>query len=280
MIKRSFLVFVLLAAAYALFIHFVDPDWDTTQHLQNGNRIKAEEFLFSPDDPQATVIVGSSLAYRIELDSLPKNTWNLGFGGLSIYDGLELINRAGRTPGLVLIETNVLFRSPDEGFLDALFEPGLYHARRSVPIMREENQPSGVLYGWIRRSLLKNAGTDRSEEEEGEPNQVMLQEHRTNYALLPAKEEQEIFMGTLRAGVNELEKRGVKVVFFEIPIHEELEEMPLSELGRDLIATHFPDHAFLRIERRKWNTTDGLHLAKREAHVFSGELARWIESLQ
>ena len=97
MIQRSFVVFSLLVIAYALFVHMVDPDWETTQHLQNGNRIKAEEYIFAADDPEAIVIVGSSLAYRIELDSLPPNTWNLGFGGLSIYDGLELINRANKT---------------------------------------------------------------------------------------------------------------------------------------------------------------------------------------
>lgn len=275
MIKRSFIVFLLLAAAYALFLKLVNVDWDTTQHLANGNRIKAEGYVFAPDDTSATVIVGSSLAYRIELDSLPAGTSNLGFGGLSIYDGLQLINRSGKSPARVLIESNVLFREPDKQFLNALFEPGLYELRRELPIMREHNQPSGVLYGWVKKTLLQQRDGSEQNDTVRSPNQMMLAEQRHSYAQTPADSTVQRFMRLLLDEVKALEQRGVEVVFFEVPIDRELERSQLSELSRSLISEHFPTVRFLRMSQEiVWRTTDGLHLDKPDALRFSGSLAR------
>ena len=58
MIRRAFLVFLILTIGYALFVEFVKVDRDTSQHQASGNRIKAEQFVFGTDDPDATVIVG------------------------------------------------------------------------------------------------------------------------------------------------------------------------------------------------------------------------------
>jgi len=273
MIRRSFLVFLVLAIGYGLFLRFAQVDWDTTQHLANGNRIKAERFVYGADVPDATVIVGSSLAYRIVLDSMPQGTTNLGFGGLSIYDGLTLVERSGKKPARVLIETNVLYREPDHGFLKALFEPGLYEVRRAVPMMQEENQPSGVLFGWLKQRLLQERGMEDSEgDTTAVPNAVMMEEHRGNYALLPADSTQQRFMAMLERDVHALEERGIEVIFFEVPIEAELMSSALSEHSRAMIESRFPERTFIRSSER-WRTTDGLHLDKRDAQRFSGWLA-------
>lgn len=275
MIKRSFIVFILLAAAYALFLRLVNVDWDTTQHLANGNRIKAEGYVFGPNDKNATVIVGSSLAYRIELDSLPAGCSNLGFGGLSIYDGLQLLNRAGKSPARVLIESNVLFREPDKQFLNALFEPGLYELRRELPIMQERNQPSGVLYGWVKKTLLQQRDGSELNDTIWAPNEMMLAEQRIAYAKTPADSTVQRFMRMLVGEVNALKQRGVEVIFFEVPIDKDLERSPLSVLSRSLISEHFPNARYLQTPQHStWRTTDGLHLDKPEAQRFSGSLAR------
>lgn len=282
MIRRSLLVFAILVLGYWAFLKMAKVDWDTTQHLANGNRIKAERFVYGEDAPDATVIVGSSLAYRIMLDSLPPGTTNLGFGGLSIYDGLQLISRSGRTPTRVLVETNVLFREPDHGFLKALFEPGLYQLRGAAPLMREENQPSGVLFGYLKQRFLQ--GRDETADEGdtlAAPNAVMMDEHRANYALLPADSTQARFLGMLQKEVEALEERGIEVVFFEVPIEQELMDSKLAATSRNLIARRFPDRTFLRTpEHERWRTTDGLHLSKQEAKRYSGWLAAALHELR
>lgn len=274
MITRSLLVFAALALGYALFLRLVKVDWDTTQHLANGNRIKAERFAFGSDEEASTVIVGSSLAYRLAMDSFPSGTANLGFGGLSIYDGLELIRRSGRRPRRVLIETNVLFREPDRVFLDALFQPGLYQLRAQVPMMREENQPSGVLFGWLKQRFLAGRGAQQTDDDAAGPSPVMLAEHRAKYAVVPADSIQSRFLAMLAEGVGDLERNGAEVVFFEMPIEQELADSPLAAKGRALIAARFPGNRFLLPEGSGWRTTDGLHLTKADAARCSGWLAR------
>lgn len=280
MIRRSLLVFASLVLGYWAFLQVVKVDWDTTQHLANGNRIKAERFVYGEDAPDATVIVGSSLAYRIALDSLPPGTINLGFGGLSIYDGLQLISRSGRRPARVLVETNVLFREPDRAFLKALFEPGLYALRGAAPLMREENQPSGVLFGYLKQRFLQGRDPGAADGDTlASPNAVMMEEHRANYAQLPADSTQARFLGMLQREVEDLEARGIEVIFFEVPIEQELMASKLAETSRNLIAERFPGRTFLRTAtHERWRTTDGLHLDRRDAKRFSGWLAHALRA--
>lgn len=273
MIRRSLLIALLLAAAYALFLVLVKVDWDTTQHLANGNRIKAERFVYGPADSSRTVIVGSSLAYRIELDSFPTGTTNLGFGGLSIYDGLDLVLHAGKRPERVLIETNVLFREADHVFTDAVFAPALYGMRQHMPLMREQYQPSGVLYGWLRKRFTPAVA--EAVDTTTVPVQAMIDEHTHNYAQLPADSVQQRFLHTLQADVAALEKQGIEVIFFEVPIHDDLMGSKLSERSRAVIAEKFPQHRFIRTQPGEhWRTTDGLHLDKLDALRYSGQLRR------
>jgi hypothetical protein len=282
MIKRSLLVFLVLILGYTAFLRLAHVDWDTTQHLANGNRIKAERFVYGEEQPDATVIVGSSLAYRIVLDSMPDGTTNLGFGGLSIYDGLQLISRSGRTPARVLVETNVLFREPDHVFLKALFEPGLYQLRGAAPLMREENQPSGVLFGYLKQRFLQGRDPATANGDTlAAPNAVMMDEHRANYAQLPADSTQARFLAMLQHEVEALKARGIEVVFFEVPIEQELMDSKLAATSRNLIAGRFPGRTFLRTpEHERWRTTDGLHLSKHEAKRYSGWLAAALHELR
>ncbi|MBL7956437.1 MAG: hypothetical protein JNM49_00635 [Flavobacteriales bacterium] len=276
MIKRALLVFAALVLGYSLFLRFAGVDWDTTQHLANGNRIKAERFAFDHSADGGTVIIGSSLAYRLVLDSFPVGTANLGFGGLSVYDGLELIRRSGRKPKRVIVETNILFREPDRAFLDALFQPGLYQIRERLPLMREENQPSGVLFGWLKQRLLQGHSPSAVSDSSAGPSAVLLAEHRARYAEVPADSVQVRFVDMLAQGIKAVEGSGAEVVFFEMPIEAELEESKLSARTRALVRERFPAHRFVRADGQGWRTTDGLHLTKPEAARFSGWLAAAI----
>lgn len=273
MIRRALLTALLLVAGYAVFLRVVHVDWDTTQHLANGNRIKAEKFIYAPTDSFRTVIVGSSLAYRLNLDSFPARTINLGFAGRSIYDGMELIVRSSKRPELVLVETNILFRKLDQEFLDGLFTPGLYQLRRAMPMMREQNQPSGVLYGWLHDRVQK-AETE-SPDTVDTATEAMLSRLKEEYAVLPDKEEQDQVVERLVRQVREVEATGAKVVFFEMPAHPIVMNSPLAALERGMVRKAFPDHAFLHVPQGSyWHTTDGLHLAKGDANRYSGWLRR------
>jgi len=279
MIRRSLIVFVVLTVGYALFVRFIKVDRDTSQHQASGNRIKAEQFVFSEDVPEATVIVGSSLSFRIVLDSLPPGTSNLGFGGLSIYDGLELIRRAGKKPARVLVETNMLFKEPDRGFLEAVFQPGLYELRQAAPILREENQPTGVLVGWLKEQMRQVRDPAEAQADSMAMSKNLFDTNRASFAVVPPDSSQQRYLANLEREVKDLGSRGVEVIFIEVPISSELMSSPLAGRSREVIAERFPDHLFLRTEPGKqWRTADGLHLQPANAQRYSGWLAAQLRT--
>lgn len=277
MIRRSLLVFAILVVGYAAYIKFAKPELNTVQHQASGNRISAEKYVFSEDVPGATVIVGSSLSFRIAMDSLAPNTSNLSFGGLSVYDGLELVRRSGKKPKRVVIETNMIFKEADRAFLDAVFQPGLYELRKAAPILREENQPSGVLIGYIKRSAKQEErGDGAAEPDSMEMSQNLFDTNRRTFAKVPADSTQKRFMDALDQEVKAIEANGAEVVFLEMPISEELTRSPLANRARGAVAAQFPTHRFIRSDRT-WRTTDGLHLEWHNAQRFSGWLARHLD---
>lgn len=272
MIRRSLIVFAVLVIGYALYIKFGKPELNTVQHQASGNRISAEQYVFSPDVPDATVIVGSSLSFRIELDSLAPNTSNLSFGGLTVYDGLELVRRSGKKPKRVVVETNMIFKDPDRAFLDAVFQPGLFELRKAAPILREENQPTGVLVGYLKRGMKQEGdGPGATEPDSMLMSKNLFDTNRGIFAQLPADTTQQRFLATLEREVKALEANGAEVVFMEVPISGELMKSPLATRTREAVAARFPQHRFIRSER-EWRTTDGLHLEWHNAQRYS----RWL----
>lgn len=279
MIRRSLLVFAVLVVGYALYVKYAKPELNTVQHQASGNRISAEQYVFAPDVPDATVIVGSSLSFRIELDSLPANTNNLSFGGLTVYDGLELVRRSGKKPNRVIVETNMIFKEADRAFLDAVFQPGLYELRKAAPILREENQPSGVLVGYLKRSVKEGDVSAASLADSMAISENLLNTNRALFAKLPADTTQQRFLATLEREVKALEANGTEVIFLEAPISEELMASPLARRTREVIQKHFPQHVYIRSDR-PWRTTDGLHLQWHSAQRYSRWLGNELRSLR
>lgn len=275
MIRRSLLVLAILVVGYAVYIKFGKPELNTVQHQASGNRISAERYIFGPDQPDATVIVGSSLSFRIALDSLPPHTNNLSFGGLTVYDGLELVRQSGKRPKRVLVETNMIYKDPDRAFLDAVFQPGLFQLRKAAPILREENQPSGVLVGYVKRSMKDGEVSPDALADSMAMSENLLNTNRGIFAKVPADSTQQRYIALLQREVHALEANGAEVIFVEIPISEELMASPLARRTREVIQERFPGHTFLR-GPGTWRTTDGLHLQWHNAQRYSGWLARQL----
>ena len=278
MIRRSLIVFAVLVLGYAAFIHFAKLDLNTVQHQASGNRISAEKYVFAPDVADGTVLVGSSLSFRIEMDSLPSGTDNLSFGGLSVYDGLELIRRSNKRPRRVVIETNMIYKEPDRAFLDAVFQPGLYPLRKAMPILREENQPTGVLVGILKKTMKEpGTGPGATEADSMAVSENLFDTNRGIFGKVPADSTQQRYLTSLAQEVRALEASGTEVVFMEMPISAELMRSPLSISTRTAIQKHFPGHRYIRSDR-EWRTTDGLHLEWNNAQRYSRWLAQALQA--
>ena len=108
------------------------------------------------------MIVGSSLSKRLETDSLT-NFYNLSFNGLSIFDGLEILENKYRFPKNVFIEINVIVRDQNKNFNEIISSPILNVLKRQFMILRTDKQP--LTYA---RNLLKKSSTNKDSNSENE----------------------------------------------------------------------------------------------------------------
>lgn len=299
MIRKSLLVLLMLLAAYSLLAAQVIPAaWKTPESQGGDNRLRAQHFLYDhgPDD---RVIAGSSLARRLRTELMPGRFVNLSLGGLSVFDGLEILARSGAAPPLVLVEVNVADRRAHSDFLQSLFAPGLYQARRVLPALREENRPVAVTTAGIRHmarrgaELLHRARRPHAvssvgistavKHPPGPPSAVfenMLAKHRKQYALPPDPERLATATENLKRLTEILTARGSRVVLFEMPVHESLCGSLYLTTVRNTLRGALPELPYLEVTPglcRQYTTTDGHHLDRESAVRFtrhlSGELA-------
>lgn len=282
MVRKSLLVTGLVFAIYAVFIGRIRPHWSVSQHQWQDNQIKAEKYLY---DPQSThsVLVGSSLAAR--LDSLP-DVYNLAFGGQSLFDGLALVTRQAHSPRTVYIEMNVVNRVEDVNFTQALTNPVLGRAKQSVLALRADKQPLAVLGEHLQMYLqglrMRFASPAAAAAPAGSVNPLfdtMLKNQVHDYAQLPAPELMQSQFSKLRTAVAALEQRGVRVVFFEMPMDAHLCDAPKSVAIQAAFRRNFPASRFGYLPRPKcsdYQTTDGVHLNKESADRYTAVLSKQL----
>ncbi len=283
MIKKAFLYALLLLVAYAAFVAwFAPPWWSAAQGTEQDNIIKAQSFIYNKKT-DSQVIVGSSLSCRIVTDSLP-GTFNLGFGGQSIYDGLNLITHKQALPRVVFIEMNMVLVNEKKAFTSALFSPLMYYPKKNIQALREDKEPLVISGKVIQNSIyaLKDwvRGTHTTQKKQpinAAPVQSdstaalsgkMVNDTYMGYFKLPKQSEIDRSFNELKKYTGQLEKKGVKVIFFEMPIDNRLVNLPRPVFIRNQFYTVFPRSAYQYIDRPKWSycdTFDGLHLSEQEA---------------
>jgi hypothetical protein len=276
MIKKTFLVTIILLLAYAAFIKW-KPNMLASQHQWQDNIIKAQSFVYEKTDTNRNVIVGSSLSCRIIMDSLVGYT-NLSLAGQSIFDGLNIVDHKEKMPQKIFIETNVVMRGLDEGFNNSLFNPFFFQVRKYVPSLRDGRQPIAVAgiraTNIISRIISKVKPTKTvavngaSNQESDELFNKLLNDEIAYYSKLPRPEKLKQVFDLLKIEVDKMEKRGVKIVFFEMPVNKSLCNLPLANSIRKNFEQYFPASKYSYMpmpDCSPYKTTDGIHFSKEDA---------------
>src|SRR5687768_12220707 len=102
MIKKSLIVFAVFFLAFNIAATYNVPDAKYAQSDFQRNVINADKYIYSDINYKA-VILGSSLAYRMQTDSLP-GFYNLALSGMSVYDGGAVLLSHETLPKTVFIE--------------------------------------------------------------------------------------------------------------------------------------------------------------------------------
>ena len=279
MVKKSIFIFFVFFCFYTLYIHF-HKDISAVQNQNQQNIVKTENYFYS-DTIIKNVIIGSSLAARLKTDSLP-NTFNLSFAGLSILDGLALIQSSKKYPEKILVETNVLTRDLKKDFISSLTNPVSYNTKKYFLSLRNSKQPIGILAKEIQNILksesLKSDNTQSPKTANSSLRKQLLieqlkKDNNFNDTLLIKRHCEEA-----KNYIDELLANNVEVILFKMPVNQELTLSKKYLYTKKFIDETFPKDKYKYIPDTNWNfeTTDGLHLNGQEALIFT----KYLKSLK
>ncbi len=276
MIKKVLLITVTLFISYAIFIALKPIDYGVSQHQWQDNIVKAQKLIFNKQIKYNYIIVGSSLSCRLIKDSLPQKTYNLAFGGLSVYDGMSLLVSHKLWPKYVLIETNLIMRSEDKIFTSSLNNFIYTKIKQNIIALREDKQPLALLSTYINRFMNffdYKTQYDKSNsvpKNKYETVNKLVNLNKANYVKPLDKSEINQHLLELKKFIKMLEQNHVKVIFYEMPIHPVLENTYLTKTIRKEIQANFQNLTYILPCNKPLETTDGLHLSQSSASYFTG----------
>ena len=265
MIKKTVLSSFFFFVAHYSIVFLAPPNWlGYPQNIVQGNLISAERMLFS-DESYENIIVGSSLAYNIDLGQLDETWYNLSFPGQSIFEGLEIIHEMKNKPQRIFIETNVLLRKKNTFFHSVLFNPLKYPFKKYFSILKESQQPVSLIgdpveYHLVRKFIPSNEEVQSISIKKEILKKKIITELKKEYNQVP---EQAIRnqIKHLSTALAKFRNSGIEIVFFEMPIEKELCDTPQTSAIRNAIKSTFPKYELLvQPDCGEYTTSDGLHL--------------------
>lgn len=286
MIIRSLLVTLGAFIAWSVVIGILPEDMGWEQPIWNENTSLGQDFLYGdPLGEEDIVVLGSSLSALLPLDSITgRRVRRLALSGMGVRDGLAILESMAKGPAMVLIETNLITKAPNDEFSKALLSPVPRELGRYFPAMRQRNQPVTVLMGGL--FYLKNgAPADRRPVivPERPINQFMLDQRRAEYAEVIPADELSLSLQSLRLRLERLASRtGTKVVLFEMPVHPDLCESDRAEGIRKEIGKVFAEDdfsLFLAPDCTVYRTSDGHHLTQASAMQYARFLDGRVRSV-
>ncbi len=256
MIKKSFACFVVIFLIHALFVKLF-PDVGMATNQRQDNIMKAQQAFYSEKLDMA--IVGTSLANRIIRDSIP-NIQSLAFVGCSVEDGLRILLGRRNAPKYVFVEINLLLRGGREELVSQATEGIMPKIKEWIPSLREQYEPICILASTIIGASKMNTQAGMAVIDHDLLNSLVEEALRED---TPIDEDyMESRMHDIKSLINQLERKGTKFVFFEMPVNYRLTHLKMYDQIREAVRAEFPadKYDYLPTDTARYITTDGQHL--------------------
>ena len=266
--QRSLLPIAITAAlsftAYAAFVQFAPFTVPVVQNQVDTNMMRAQNFLRAR--PQ-TVLVGSSLTFRLPPALLEPQVSNIGMVGGSSLTGLAIVDGSGQRPRLVLVETNLLERPLDQPTIDSQLRFPERFLRDHLRVFRTGYDPANLL--WFGLTTLTHQ-VNAEFVVTPEAARAFLAEQRKYKSHPPDSATFHQRLNQAAALVASLEAKGIKVGFFELPIDKALANSPADTFIRREVAKAFPPGRYCWLDlgvQAGAHTLDGVHLTTPDAAI-------------
>jgi hypothetical protein len=275
---KSLVVAALLLLAYQSWLNWARPLGNQTLTFGQSNMIRAQRYVHDFHDPKV-MFCGSSLTYALEhflIQRDPREVGCLALIALGALDGLEMVERTGARPTLLMLEMNHLNRKPDRAFLDELFRPGMVQLRGKFSALRHGYQPANLLIPWQERGFQPEEPPQFGV---AEPKDTACPAPSPVPARRPPQEVEEVSQAAidmlpgLRLRTEKLRQLGVRVGFYEVPEHIDVTRSLAMQRLRDALKITFPEHQYGRLIRDPdtvyYTDRDGEHLNREDASAFA-----------
>ena len=230
------------------------------------------------------VLVGSSLTFRLgeEYFATPR-VRNLALAGGSPVTGLEIVANQPRLPRIILVETNVLSRPTDTALVDLYSrreraEPLFFRPIRTAVALYENRLHAPLSHAQVAFALDQLLKQPPSEFDDRSYADRALQQYDAEDPTITVQFNVEKIRQLMLA----VERRGARLLLFELPYSEKLEESRSATITREIVHGKFPDQArWLRIDagREELRWADGVHLDERSAAIITRSIDRALASL-
>lgn len=250
--------------------------------------IKAERYVYS-STPSEVVLVGSSIAARINPKYVGTHVSNLAMAGISSQTGLDIVQQVAKKPPLVMIEINdTIQRELDQEFIEHLYHPLFHRLRSYLTIFRQEYQPVSVFI-----DLLKSRKNQGRTDEEIDSQEMITPELREKIIARhiaaqsqPLDEQSRAKIteqaGLIQAQIEQIEQEGVKVLLFDLPGEPRVKNTQQQQQIETLVKELFPPERFAWMpapSQKDWVTTDGIHLVNSDAKEYASFIQQQLAKL-
>lgn len=283
MVKKTLLCCLLLLIVNFYLRDIYKPNIVLSQSQWQDNLISAQDYLYSELDTIDNVIVGSSMALRLTMDSLP-SFYNLSFAGETLEEGLGLIIHKGVFPKRVFIETNTLTKVTNSSFNSSLYNPVLAPLREKLIFMRDGRQPIPLLNVKFKENIIDhiipasiNLPILKTQKDK---DQTINWVKTTTQQVLTPKQSEKI--EEVRKLIDILTKNNVDIVFFEMPEDRIDCNSQIIPLYRTITQQAYPLNRYTHFPTPKcgeYKTTDGVHLTLDEAKKYTSHFKAMVDSL-
>ncbi len=218
------------------------------------------------------VLVGSSVTWRLKEEHLSRSrVRNLALAAGSPVTSLEIVAKQPSLPKIILIETNVLTRAPD----DALIERFTRGAGAEGPLLRPVRTAIAAYETWNHgppNPAQARAERDRllSQPPSTFDNKVYLdravEQMNEGDPTLPARAN----VARIRQLIDDIQGRGSRAFLIEVPFAAEIEDTHLVRTSKAIVQDAFPDRELwlpLNPPRSELRWADGVHLDERSALI-------------
>jgi hypothetical protein len=289
MIKNASIFTITLFGGYFIFVSNFAPKWWSGfgNDLQTRS-IQVEIFLYNTDISNKNVILGSSLANRIIIDSV-KNTYSLALGALGVFDGLYILSLKKEIPKLLFIEMNFIPIEPNDNFKNKFSNPTLL-IKKYITSLQENKQPLVILGNLFNKKFFnqsKSSAISLKNINDSIKNatifNTLFDKNKKTFSIAPSDNLLTLRLNNLAEILKIYQLKGTRIIFFEVPSNYQYKNLPYCKAVRDGFYNKFPRSEYMYIdmpENIKFTTSDGLHLGIEEAKIYSSYFKKQTSVLE